>query len=86
MTILSQYVDGSPMEGPKEDPDDIGEQGDDVCHRADLADGHIHWCCKQLKSSNIKLVSKPIALHISHIAHCFKTHCNAHWKRAVDCQ
>ena len=32
-----------PMKGPKEHPDDVGHQGDDVGHRANFADCHIHW-------------------------------------------
>ena len=36
------------MEGPKEDPDNVRHQGDDVGHRANLTDCHIHWCCSHL--------------------------------------
>ena len=39
---MDEYL---PWEGPKEDPDDVGQEGDDVDHRTDLADRHIYWCC-----------------------------------------
>ena len=56
-------IAGSPMKRPKEDPGDVGQEGEDVCPRADLADCHVDWCCKHFKSSNIELVSKPIVMH-----------------------
>ena len=37
------------MQGAKEDPDNVGQQGDDVDRRAHLADCHIHWCCNYFK-------------------------------------
>ena len=33
--------ENKPMEGAKDDPDNVGQQGDDVDHRAHLADCHI---------------------------------------------
>ena len=36
----------SPVQRSKENPNDIGYQCDDVDPRANLANGHVHWCCK----------------------------------------
>ena len=44
--------ENKPMEGPKEDPDDVGQQGDDVGCRADFADRHIHLCYNHFKRRN----------------------------------
>ena len=46
-TVWVKFED-RPMERPKEDPDDVGEQGDDVGRRTDLADRNIHRGCKSL--------------------------------------
>ena len=67
------------MEGPKEDPDDVGEQGDDVGRRADFADRHIHLCYNHIKSRNEgsscwslfqkKLLENRSHLHLDYILH-----------------
>ena len=50
MTRIVALIVDLPMEGPKEDSDGVGHQGDDVYLRADLADCHIDWCCKNVNS------------------------------------
>ena len=39
--LIIKHAENKPMEGAKEDPDNVGQQGDDVDHRAHLADCHI---------------------------------------------
>ena len=56
-TRLPRVNENLPGEGPKEHPDDVGQKGGDVDHRADLADCHIHGCCisfLQCKSKYMK--------------------------------
>ena len=55
------------MEGPKEEPDDVGQQGDDVGHRADFADRHINLCCNHSKSRTERSSCRTL----------FQTNCNA---------
>ena len=40
--LIIKHAENKPMQGAKEDPDNVGQQGDDVDRRAHLADCHIH--------------------------------------------